>query len=63
MKILLSAIVLAILFASTEAIKIEPVSLVERHHNKDGHYAKKVIGEAMKKFVAKHEEIATRHTN
>tara|TARA_B110000285_G_scaffold196835_1_gene228052 strand:+ start:56 stop:220 length:165 start_codon:yes stop_codon:yes gene_type:complete len=54
MKFLQGAIVLVALFASAEAIKID-----EDRHSKGDSDTKK-IEKAMKKFAAKHEEIANR---
>merc|ERR1719265_1376697 len=76
MKFVQSAIVIAALFASTEAIRVEDET--QRHCKgqsceekqaekarvaKDTKYVEKVVGEAMAKFVAKHEELEERRTN
>jgi hypothetical protein len=76
MKFIQSAIVIAALFASTEAIRVEDDSQrhcggstcegreAERHRqDKEAKHVEKVVGEAMAKFVAKHEEIEEKRAN
>jgi len=76
MKFIQSAIVMAALFASTEAVRVVDES--ERHCKgkscseikasnnkieKENRHIEKVVGEAMAKFVAKHEELEERRAN
>ena len=73
MKFIQSAIVMVALFASTEAVRVVDES--ERHCkgkscseikaanlaiDKENKHVEKVVGEAMAKFVAKHEELEER---
>ena len=70
MKFVQSAIVIAALFASTEAIKLTGCNgptceeKLEAHRiKKENKHIEKVVGEAMAKFVAKHEELEERRAN
>jgi len=69
MKFIQSAIVIAALFATTEAIRVqghckgnacEEAAAEEKRIDKETKHVEKVVGEAMAKFVAKHEELEER---